>query len=78
MSALTLTFTVRHCSAGASCSTIANMETRTPDPMLEHRIRVRAYELYEKRLRSTDVDDWVEAEREILAEIEGASRTAAA
>jgi hypothetical protein len=43
--------------------------------MWEHRIRQRAYEIYEARLRScissTDLQDWLEAEREVQKEIRG-------
>jgi hypothetical protein len=38
--------------------------------MLEQRIRQRAYELYEERLRRTDVDDWLRAEGEVASEVE--------
>ncbi len=49
----------------------------TPDPIeLEERIRLRAYELYEARAREDghDLDDWLQAEAEIL----GTRRKAAA
>ena len=49
----------------------------TPDPLqLEERIRVRAYELYESRGREHghDLDDWLQAEGEML----GPQRKAAA
>jgi hypothetical protein len=46
-----------------------------PNAMWEHRIRQRAYEMYEARLRScissTDLQDWLEAEREVDNEIRG-------
>jgi hypothetical protein len=48
-----------------------------PDPtQLEERIRLRAYELYETRGREDghDLDDWLQAEAEIL----GTQRKAAA
>ena len=41
----------------------------TPDPtMLEERIRLRAYELYEARGREDghDLDDWLQAEADFL------------
>lgn len=44
--------------------------TTRPEIMLEERIRQRAYELYEKRLRCSDVDDWLDAEREVLSGIQ--------
>lgn len=34
--------------------------------MLHQRIAVRAYELYERRSRVGPLDDWLQAEREIL------------
>ena len=39
-----------------------------PDPMLEHAIRLRAYELYLERGRAHghDVDDWLQAEAELV------------
>jgi len=45
--------------------------TTQPTPDLEAVIAVRAYELYEKRGREGghDVDDWLEAEREILGRL---------
>lgn len=46
-----------------------------PNAMWEQRIRQRAYEIYEARLRSrtssTDWEDWLEAEREVRDEIRG-------
>jgi hypothetical protein len=46
-----------------------------PNAMWEHRIRQRAYEIYEAKLRScissTDLQDWLEAEREVHNEIRG-------
>lgn len=40
---------------------------RLPEPMLQHEIRIRAYDLFERRGRSDghDLDDWLNAEREI-------------
>jgi Protein of unknown function (DUF2934) len=40
-----------------------------PDPMLEHRIRQRAHELYQVRVQGSDLQDWLQAEREVLHEI---------
>lgn len=39
-----------------------------PDPMLEHAIRLRAYELYVQRgmARGHAVDDWLNAEAELV------------
>jgi hypothetical protein len=39
-----------------------------PDPMLEHAIRRRAYELYVQRgmTNGHDVDDWLQAEAELV------------
>ena len=43
--------------------------------MWEQRIRQRAHEIYESKMRSgvssTDWQDWLEAEREVLTEIRG-------
>ena len=56
----------------------------TPDPtMLEERIRLRAYELYEARGREDghDLDDWLQAEGDFLGTKKtaiGAQRKAAA
>ena len=44
-----------------------------PDPMLEHRIRQRAYELYQVRVQGSDSQDWLQAEREVLHEITGST-----
>jgi hypothetical protein len=43
-----------------------------PEPMLEHRIRLRAYELYLQGGRRSGhaLDDWLEAEREVLRELQ--------
>lgn len=40
----------------------------SPDAMLEHRIRQRAYEIYQARLGNPALYDWLQAEREILKE----------
>jgi outer membrane protein TolC len=41
-----------------------------PDPMLQHEIRQRAYDLYERRGAVGDhaLDDWLQAESEVLRE----------
>jgi hypothetical protein len=43
-------------------------ETTPPEPMLEHAIRLRAYELYVQRgmAEGDAVQDWLEAEAELL------------
>jgi hypothetical protein len=40
---------------------------RLPEPMLEHEIRMRAYDLFERRGKADghDLDDWLKAECEI-------------
>jgi hypothetical protein len=40
----------------------------SPDAMLEHRIRQRAYEIYLARLGNPALHDWLQAECEILKE----------
>jgi Protein of unknown function (DUF2934) len=40
-----------------------------PDSMLERRIRQYAYELYEVRVHGSDLQDWLQAECEVLHEI---------
>lgn len=47
-----------------------------PNAMWEKRIRHRAYEIYEARLQSSclssnELQDWLEAERTVLQEIQG-------
>ena len=44
--------------------------TTQPDPMLQHEIRLRAYDLYERRGTVGDhaLDDWLQAEAEVLRE----------
>ena len=41
-----------------------------PEPMLEHEIRLRAYDLFVRRGRRHGhaLDDWLKAEREIVQE----------
>ena len=49
--------------------TIATLsKTTPPEPMLEHAIRLRAYELYAQRgmAEGNAVQDWLEAEAELL------------
>jgi hypothetical protein len=42
------------------------------EPLLEREIRLRAYDLYVRRGRRNGhaLDDWLEAEREVLRELE--------
>lgn len=56
---------------------MAKNRSRAEFPLLDDRrlhelIAGRAYELYEKRgcLEGYDCEDWIEAERQILAEVE--------
>jgi hypothetical protein len=51
-------------------------KTTPPEPMLEHAIRLRAYELYAQRgmAEGHAIQDWLEAEDELLY---GQSTTAA-
>jgi hypothetical protein len=41
---------------------------KQPEPMLEHEIRIRAYDLYEHRggMDGHALDDWLQAEYEVL------------
>lgn len=48
------------------------------DAMLEHRIRQYAYELYQIRVHGSDLQDWLQAEREVLHEITCSKEPAAA
>jgi hypothetical protein len=41
----------------------------SPDAMLEHRIRQRAYEIYQARQENPALYDWLQAEREVLMEM---------
>jgi hypothetical protein len=52
-----------------SLSTLA--KTQPPEPLLEHEIRLRAYDLYEQqgRMDGHSVEDWLHAEAEILGKI---------
>jgi Protein of unknown function (DUF2934) len=42
---------------------------RLPDSMLEHRIQQRAYEIHQTKANGSPLDDWLEAERQVLQEI---------
>ena len=52
-------------------------ETGAPDWALRERIARKAYELYEKRGwgHGLDTEDWLEAERLVLAETKAAAKT---
>lgn len=54
-------------------------ESTMDDEVLRQRIAEKAYELYEKRGQShgQDLDDWLEAERLVLSEIESEARSTA-
>ena len=45
--------------------------TRPPEPMLEHQIRLRAYDLYLQRGRTDGhaLEDWLKAEAQVLQSI---------
>lgn len=45
------------------------LTTERPDAMLQDRIRQRAYELYRAREDGSDLQDWLQAEHEVLDEI---------
>lgn len=47
-------------------STTQDKAKTLPDPALHERIAKRAYEIYERRVRQGALDDWLQAEREIL------------
>ena len=42
---------------------------RLPDSMLEHRIQQRAYEIHQANANGSQLEDWLEAERQVLREI---------
>jgi hypothetical protein len=46
-------------------------QSKPPEPMLEHEIRLRAYDFYEQRGRAAGhaLEDWLRAEAEILAQV---------
>ena len=48
--------------------TVKMSTSNPPEPMLEHAIRQRAYELYVQRGMAPghDVDDWLKAEAELV------------
>ena len=48
--------------------TVKMSTSNPPEPMLEHAIRCRAYELYVQRGMAPghDVDDWLKAEAELV------------
>jgi hypothetical protein len=54
-------------------------ETGAPNWSLREQIALKAYELYERRdwAHGLDTDDWLEAERLVLAETKAAAKTAA-
>lgn len=47
-------------------STTQKKAKTAPDPALHERIAKRAYDIYERRIRQGALDDWLQAEREIL------------
>jgi hypothetical protein len=42
---------------------------RLPDAMLEHRIQQRAFEIHQTKANGSPLEDWLQAERQILQEI---------
>ena len=42
---------------------------RVPDAMLQHRIQQRAFEIHETKANGSQLEDWLEAERQVLQEI---------
>jgi Protein of unknown function (DUF2934) len=53
-------------------STLESMaQLKSPEPLLEHEIRLLAYDLYEQRGRGDGraLEDWLQAEAEILRRI---------
>jgi len=42
---------------------------RLPDVMLEHRVQQRAYEIHQTKANGSPLEDWLQAERQILQEI---------
>ena len=42
---------------------------RLPDIMLDHRIQQRAYEIHQSKANGSPLEDWLQAERQILQEI---------
>lgn len=47
------------------------LDWRLPEPVLEHRIRTRAYEIFQQRgsTHGHALEDWLKAEREVLAAV---------
>ena len=64
---------------GENSSTNTIGKSTMGDEVLRQRIAEKAYELYEKRGQShgQDLDDWLEAERLVLSEIESETRSTA-
>ena len=64
---------------GENSSTNTIGKSTMGDEVLRQRIAEKAYELYEKRGQShgQDLDDWLEAERLVLSEIESQARRTA-
>jgi hypothetical protein len=58
------------CGTGSSILMKSITLSSPPEPIVEHAIRLRAYELYEQRARLAghDWDDWLQAEGEMLGE----------
>jgi hypothetical protein len=44
-------------------------KTEEPEAALQDRIRQRAYELFQAKSGGSDMEDWLQAEREILHEM---------
>jgi hypothetical protein len=42
---------------------------RQPDAMLHHRIQQRAYEIHQNKASNSPLEDWLEAERQVLREV---------
>lgn len=48
--------------------TLATTQRSSTEEILHQNIAKRAYEIYERRIKKGALDDWLEAEREILQE----------
>ena len=48
-----------------------SVKSRPPEPILEHSIRIRAYEIYEQRgrVQGHALEDWLQAEAELLRRV---------
>jgi len=46
----------------------AEVHTPSVSTPLHDRIAVRAYEIYQRRIRQSPLDDWLQAEQEILGQ----------